>query len=257
MKPPVLLGCIALGLMIGPAAGQLIPPNELVLGESQAALADQWYPWILTAPAATNPLFDTTGAWAGVNNNGPVFFLAGSAGGGFVTRTITVPADKPLFFPIGNTSDIELPLSMDPNSCLGAADPNACALAYIQPPLEFSELVATLDGAPLATNFAPFFQRSTALSSFCPASADNLFGIVPPDCGGVVQMGYYMALDPLSPGPHVLNFGATALDGTQYGAIDTLNVVPETSTWAMLLVGFAGLGYASYARARRATAAIL
>lgn len=255
MNRYLLLGSIALSFMVGTASGQLIPPSQSVLGQSQSALADQWYPWILEAPASTNPLFDMTGAWAGVNNDGPVFFLAGSTGG-FVTRTITVPSGKALFFPIGNTSDIELPLSMDPKSCLGAADPDACALAFITPPLEYSEFVASLDGALLATDLAPFFQRSSALSSFCPSSDDNLFGIVPPDCGGVVQMGYYMALEPLSPGAHVLKFGLTALDGTQYGAIDTLNVVPEAPTWTMMVVGFAGLGYAAWSARRRTQVAL-
>jgi hypothetical protein len=33
--------------------------------------------------------------------------------------------------------------------------------------------------------------------------------------------------------------------------------VPEPSTWAMMLVGFAGLGYAGYRRARKASAAIV
>jgi PEP-CTERM motif len=34
------------------------------------------------------------------------------------------------------------------------------------------------------------------------------------------------------------------------------SVVPEPSTWAMLLLGFAGLGYAGYRRSRRAVAVI-
>jgi hypothetical protein len=33
--------------------------------------------------------------------------------------------------------------------------------------------------------------------------------------------------------------------------------VPEPSTWAMMLLGFAGLGYAGYRRARKASAAIV
>jgi hypothetical protein len=33
------------------------------------------------------------------------------------------------------------------------------------------------------------------------------------------------------------------------------SVVPESSTWAMLLLGFAGLGFAGYRQARRAGAA--
>jgi PEP-CTERM motif len=29
-------------------------------------------------------------------------------------------------------------------------------------------------------------------------------------------------------------------------------IVPEPSTWAMMLIGFAGLGYAGYRRSRKA-----
>jgi hypothetical protein len=32
-------------------------------------------------------------------------------------------------------------------------------------------------------------------------------------------------------------------------------VIPEPSTWAMMLIGFAGLGFAGYRRATRASAA--
>jgi outer membrane lipase/esterase len=34
-------------------------------------------------------------------------------------------------------------------------------------------------------------------------------------------------------------------------ALDALNAVPEASTWAMMLVGFAGLGFAGYRRSRQ------
>jgi phospholipase/lecithinase/hemolysin len=34
-------------------------------------------------------------------------------------------------------------------------------------------------------------------------------------------------------------------------ALDALNAVPEASTWAMMLVGFAGLGFAGYRRSRK------
>ena len=34
-------------------------------------------------------------------------------------------------------------------------------------------------------------------------------------------------------------------------ALDALNAVPEPSTWAMILVGFAGLGFAGYRRSRQ------
>jgi hypothetical protein len=34
------------------------------------------------------------------------------------------------------------------------------------------------------------------------------------------------------------------------GGLSTSRVVPEPTTWAMMLIGFAGLGYAGYRRAR-------
>jgi hypothetical protein len=97
---------------------------------------------------------------------------------------------------------------------------------------------------------------------FPPDNLFTLFGLnIQPCCTDLpfwTQDGFYVALDGLSVGTHVLHFqgegesvagGPISLDVT-----DTLNVVvPESSTWAMMLVGFAGLGYLSY-RASRKTA---
>jgi hypothetical protein len=45
------------------------------------------------------------------------------------------------------------------------------------------------------------------------------------------------------------------LSGSANDTIDLSAVVPEMSTWAMMLLGFAGLGYAGYRTSRRAAAA--
>src|SRR5258706_16430044 len=50
----------------------------------------EWWQFILSLPAAANPLLDT-GAQCAVGQRGPVWFLAGSLGE-VVTRTCTVPA---------------------------------------------------------------------------------------------------------------------------------------------------------------------
>jgi PEP-CTERM motif len=41
-----------------------------------------------------------------------------------------------------------------------------------------------------------------------------------------------------------------------FGGNIELSTVPEPSTWAMMLLGFAGLGYASYRRARAGRATL-
>jgi hypothetical protein len=52
-------------------------------------------------------------------------------------------------------------------------------------------------------------------------------------------------------GFNIAGFGA-------HGAVDlvTTSGVPEPSTWAMLIVGFAGLGYAGWRRGRARVAAV-
>ena len=65
--------------------------------------AVQWFQWAYGAPAAVNPVLDTTGANCGQRQVGYVWFLAGSFGGDPVVRSCTVPAGMALFFPLINT----------------------------------------------------------------------------------------------------------------------------------------------------------
>jgi hypothetical protein len=64
-------------------------------------LAKRWTQWAMKTPWSTGPITDTTGASCAQNQQGPVWFLAGTDGG-HVDRTCTVPAFKPLYFPLVN-----------------------------------------------------------------------------------------------------------------------------------------------------------
>ncbi len=66
-----------------------------------------------------------------------------------------------------------------------------------------------------------------------------------------------LALSDYSHGYYLLNAGTTTISTTFDGVIDYGNVsfsvaAPEPSTWAMLLFGFAGLGFAGYRKAKGA-----
>lgn len=82
--------------LIGTVQAGVIDPTQPVEGQSQLALSEQWWQWALGIPAASSPLTDVNGSRANLNNAGSVFFLAG--GGGNASRTIEVPAGKPLSF---------------------------------------------------------------------------------------------------------------------------------------------------------------
>ena len=78
------------------------PPDANYAGLSYGEWGAAWWQHMFSIPAATNPMLDTTGANALIDQSGPVYFLAGTFGGGEATRTVTIPSGKALFFPIVN-----------------------------------------------------------------------------------------------------------------------------------------------------------
>ncbi|MDG4857857.1 hypothetical protein P8605_06750 [Streptomyces sp. T-3] len=64
-------------------------------------LSGRWWQWALSAPDDQCPVKDKTGEHAGWNQPDDLWFLAGTYGGK-VTRTCSIPSDRPIFFPVFN-----------------------------------------------------------------------------------------------------------------------------------------------------------
>jgi hypothetical protein len=218
------------------AADTVIDPTLPVAGFSQLELSQMWWQWAADSPAATNPLFDSTGANAASGNNGPVYFLAGNTGG-LTVRTFNVPTDKPVFFPVLNAFDAELP--NDPTCGL------SCAFGFLDSydTAGAVHLHATLDGRDLLLGYPSFRQRSVSFFSL-DVPVDNAFGFPPPYQGtlAAVTDGYWVALDGLSPGRHTLVFGGTSGSGFTLEVIDFISVVPEPKTYGLMLAGMLMVG---------------
>jgi hypothetical protein len=201
----------------------VMPPHSVVAGKTLQEWSAIWWKWALAIPVTDNPLFDTSGANSKFGDVGPVFFLAGALAKfgspfpGPVTRSVTIPTNKFIFFPIAN--------AWDDNVGNGCAVPTTtpCAgrltidqlFTQLAGLFTVTALHASIDYKPVGGLFA---HRETAPAfSYTAQITDNvaeaLFGYAGADAPGTifpaVADGYYLMLSPLPVGQHTINFGGT------------------------------------------------
>ena len=214
------------------------PPESLPGGLSYQQWSAEWWKWVEAIPSSMNPIFDKTGVDCGLNQSGPVWFLAGTAGTS-VTRNCTVPAGKMILFPIinflndypcyvlGTPPSFRPPFLKDPNFQPGPGQSLEQFLTIGYGPHgqvpqidgarqaidHVTALSAALDGTPIsglslppgdsgyrATSPLFEFNGDTSLLQFDPCVGPGHKG---------VSDGYWVILKPLSPGPHTLTFSGT------------------------------------------------
>lgn len=180
--------------------------NGLIAGQTIGQWTEAWWTWALQTPAATAPMTDPTGAFAGVDNDRAVFFIAGSFGGD-ATRTFDAPAGKPLLLPVLN--DVVLQFSgRGPDPATGGKGAANIALAdWLK---SVTSVFLTIDGEPV-TNLQSDRVRSTWFSpgTAQPGSLIESFGFSG-DLGPARSDGYWAMLRPLAAGRHEIDFGGTA-----------------------------------------------
>ena len=189
------------------AYGQAEPQ---VLGKTIGEWSAAWWQWATPIPTPSNPVLDTSGEFAGINQRGPVWFLAGSFfNAGPVIRTVTVPAGKSIFFPIVNTGWVKFPLDKDTESSIRESLNGSIS------PLG-GDLVSTLDGVPTVFDHrTPTVRTQSPVFPFKNVPQDNILGAPIPAGSIGFSDGFWVMLPPLTPGSHVLKFQKdTVLDVT-------------------------------------------
>jgi hypothetical protein len=205
-----------ISMIVGALALALTASTNVALAQSgyppAKLLAAQWWQWALAEPALVNPLSDTTGQYAAVNQRGRVWFVAGSFSSTPITRTFTVPAGKALFFPIVNVVAVEDGIGKGgvfvfPPPNHPVPQPVQTAQAVV------SSIIATatglsceVDGIPLPITSANL-EQSTPFSTFLPEN--NILGVPAGVYFPFVDSGYYVLLAPLSSGFHTIHFAGT------------------------------------------------
>jgi hypothetical protein len=251
------------------SAYAILPPHSIVAGKTIADWTAAWWTWALQAPAAENPLTDTTGAFANLNNNGPVYFIAGTTGlSSPVTRSFQAPAGKPVLIPLINFFDTE-PAEIDPPTATLDDRKNAADIVVagwlnaVNP----ASLFASIDGSP-AANLAQYLEV-TGLFSMGPTQAGSLiasFGVpVGAELYPTKAAGYWLMIDGLAPGSHTLHFGGssdaftpdanccTTSEIPAFSTDVTDNIfIPEPASALLILPGLIGLSALRLARRERA-----
>lgn len=230
---------VSLLLAVSTANAAALPAGSTVEGKTLAEWSATWWQWALSYPVSNNPLIDTTGSSAYLGDQGSVFFLAGSFIPGAINRTFSVPSGKYVFFPVLNSWLVEEGSESDMRAVIGASMDIA------------ANLHASVDGTPIP-NLTAHREISPLFDVTLPE--DNLYGAPAGIYRNAVSDGYWVMLEPLGPGQHVINFGGETLGNAEARfdiALDITYAVPEPATWALTLVS--GAIAALRLRARRRT----
>lgn len=196
----------------------IAPPDSLPYGKSYEEWGAKWWQWVEAIPYSINPMYDDTGRYCGVNQHGPVWFLAGTTGTE-ATRACTIPAGKMIFFPIINyNSDYPCPVpgfqpgpgqSLEQFLTIGYSG-NVGVRQYVD---HVTAVSASLDGVQvqdllLPPEASPY--RTTSPMFFFKADPSLAVGdpCLPKAFAGVSD-GYWVMLKPLPRGRHTLMFSGT------------------------------------------------
>jgi hypothetical protein len=195
-----LAGVVALALLLGSPAWadpdgrgeRAFAVTERVQGKTYPQWARAFFQWAYGIRKDRNPITDQTGEFAAEGQAGPVWFLAGNLGGKTV-RKVSIPANKPVFFPIVYSFPHPDTVTDDE-----AMQLRAKALAD-----RVTEMEAGLDNRPIEDVKQYRVATGTFLLTF-PARRSQT---VHPALVGTQKLaanGYWIMLRPLPAGDHTL-----------------------------------------------------
>jgi hypothetical protein len=178
-------------------------------------LTGRWWQWAVSMPSSQSAITDTTGALCGLNQQGGVWFLAGTTGGS-VTRSCSIPAGKAILFPIITAewsvaeanafADLSGGTTCFVSGIINGIDQKAlraCANAQIDH-VTYKE--TDIDGVNVQN--LDNYRVQSPIFSF-NADPNNPFGIP----GGItksVSDGYWILIPTLSKGQHSIHFHGKA-----------------------------------------------
>ena len=183
--------------------------SEMVGAHSHAQLTAEFWRWAYSIPAGVDPDSDTTGVNCGINQKGDVWFLGGAVNGDS-SVTCNVPADKTIVSGVyASLDDYPCPPEFD----FQPPPYQSLEQFLLQDDAQFVDGVtatAQLDGSQLKVK-----RIMSRLFSFTAAASHS---VSDPCVTGSPQLGvsdgYFVFIDPLSRGHHLLQLSWNGPDGS-------------------------------------------
>lgn len=180
------------------ASPALFPIDSKPYGLTYSQWVAKWWQWALSLPANTNPMNDKTGVNCAQAQQGPVWFLAGTSGGG-ADRVCRVPFGKALF------------LNILSSECSRAEYPGESQAQLLNCAVNLDnggKVKAKIDGMYIE-NLTSYRIQSPVFNVTFPK--DDVFGVSANNANKPVQTisvadGWYVMLRPLPPGKHTIYF---------------------------------------------------
>jgi len=173
-----------------------LTPGNLVAGQYLAWYAQDWWQWAFSMPTDQSPIRDDNGRLCGVNQGGPVWYLAGGFGSARIRRACVVPAGRFIFFPIINTVVTTMPGQT--RTC------EEVRAEATQNNDRYVHLMVEVDGVRI-----PDLKRTRIAPETCFDLAGRAPSAVEPrPFYPSATDGFWVMLAPLSPGDHRIEFPA-------------------------------------------------
>ncbi len=185
--------------------------GSIVRGKTIGEWSGEWWAKVFSIPAPVNPMVTEEVSHSAASNDGKVTFLFGSLFASTLNRTETIPTGTPVLVPLVplEWSNADTPAAPDYMTLPGnytAAQLQQFATAQAN---LVDALTATLDGQPIDNLFA-HREASGVFSYVLPAEHNIIQDVFGGPSSGpqtpAVAEGYWLMLQPLSPGQHVLHF---------------------------------------------------
>jgi hypothetical protein len=196
----------------------VLPPHSTLIDKKLGDWGGEWWKWAFSFDKSISPISDTTGNLCrlGQDQNNDVWFLAGSYSTKPIVRECIIPEGKALFFPV-----INFIYYSPKNKTSTCAEVTNLVKKRTQIPFNLFVRINDeelkdpyLHREPSSTCFDPFEgKNSKTKHSWAYPAASN---------------GYWVAIEPLPVGTHVLQFGGN-LPKFRQNITYKLHVVPITN----------------------------